>query len=431
MKLNLVAATAALALAGSFMGCSKGSAPASSSSSSSSSAKKSIRVFNIKVEIDSQLKDFAKAYEDKTGVHVEIESSGGGADNQGILKGYKASDNMPDIFVFEGPGHFAVWHNDMTSLDGEAWTKDTAAAYTDGGHVYGFPYAVEGYGLAYNADLLEKAGIDPASLTSYAGYKAAFEKLNSMKSALGIDSVVSMTAGVAAGMTWVTGTHNFGVYLSAGLSNGDEHIVNDALEGKVDRARLTDFADYVKLLFDYSDQTVLLTGNYDQQLQAFQDGKAVFLHQGNWVDPSLTSAGTNFKMAFAPHAFSKSQKIDGIQVGAPSWWAVYKDGNVEEAKKFLNEFSQSSEGRDARINKMSLISPFTSDSAKPSSPLSASVADYVSRGKTYPWEQFKMPDGFTQDTLGPIYELLAQNKITTTQFVDMVADAIATVPSLR
>lgn len=431
MKLNLVAATAALALAGSFMGCSKGSAPASSSSSSSSSAKKSIRVFNIKVEIDSQLKDFAKAYEDKTGVHVEIESSGGGADNQGILKGYKASDNMPDIFVFEGPGHFAVWHNDMTSLDGEAWTKDTAAAYTDGGHVYGFPYAVEGYGLAYNADLLEKAGIDPASLTSYAGYKAAFEKLNSMKSALGIDSVVSMTAGVAAGMTWVTGTHNFGVYLSAGLSNGDEHIVNDALEGKVDRARLTDFADYVKLLFDYSDQTVLLTGNYDQQLQAFQDGKAVFLHQGNWVDPSLTAAGTNFKMAFAPHAFSKSQKIDGIQVGAPSWWAVYKDGNVEEAKKFLNEFSQSSEGRDARINKMSLISPFTSDSAKPSSPLSASVADYVSRGKTYPWEQFKMPDGFTQDTLGPIYELLAQNKITTAQFVDMVADAIATVPSLR
>lgn len=199
MKKTVIAALSAALLALSFAGCSKGA-----------SGKKEIRVFNIKVEIDSQLKDFAKAYEAKTGVHVEIESSGGGADNQGILKGYKASDNMPDIFVFEGPGHFAVWQNDMEILDGEDWSKDTAAAYTDGGHVYGFPYAVEGYGLAYNADLLAKAGVDPASLTSYEGYKAAFEKIDSQKAALGIDSVVSLTAGVAAGMTWVTGTHNFG-----------------------------------------------------------------------------------------------------------------------------------------------------------------------------------------------------------------------------
>lgn len=421
MKKTVIAALSAAMLVLSFAGCSKGG----------SSAKKEIRVFNIKVEIDSQLKDFAKAYEAKTGTHVEIESSGGGADNQGILKGYKASDNMPDIFVFEGPGHFAVWHNDMLELDGESWAKDTAAAYKDKGHVYGFPYAVEGYGMAYNADLLAKAGVDPASLTSFEGYKAAFEKINAQKDALGIDAVVSLTAGVAAGMTWVTGTHNFGVYLSAGLPAGDTHIVDDALNGKVDAKRLADFADYVKLLMDYTNKDILLTGNYDQQLQAFTDQKAVFLHQGNWVDPSILASNASFKMAFAPHAFLKGQTVDGIQVGAPSWWAIYKNGNVDEAKKFLEAFASSDEGRDARINKMSLISPYASDTMKPTAPLSASVADYVSRGKTYPWEQFKMPDGFTQDTLGPIYELLAQGKIDTNGFAKMVTDAIATVPSLR
>ena len=120
--------------------------------------------------------------------------------------------------------------------------------------------------MAYNADLLAKAGVDPASLTSYEGYKAAFEKIDSQKAALGIDSVVSLTASVAAGMTWVTGIHNFGVYLSAGLNKGDQHVINDVLNGKVDQARLADFADYVKLLMDYSDQNILLTGNYDQQL---------------------------------------------------------------------------------------------------------------------------------------------------------------------
>ncbi len=419
MKKQVMAAAAAVVMALSLASCGKGG----------SSKKKSIRVFNIKVEIDQQLKDYAKVYEAQTGVHVDIESVGGGADNQGVLKGYKASDNMPDIFVIEGPGHFAVWKDDVIALDGEKWASDTAAAYTDGGHVYGFPYAVEGYGMAYNADLLAKAGIDPASLTNIDAYRAAFEKLNSMKKELGINAVVSMGSSIAGGLTWVTGNHNFGVYLSAGLANGDHHVIDDLLKGKVDKARLSEFADYVKLIFDYSDPTILTSGNYDQQLQAFADQKTVFLHQGNWVDPSIAQTGATFKMAFAPHAFS-SATIDGIQVGAPSWWVVYKDGNVEEAKAFLNAFALSPEGRDARINKMSCISPYSSDTLKPSTPFSASVADYVSRGKTYPWEQFKMPDGFGQDTLGPIYELLANKKITKEQFVEQVTAAVAKIPSL-
>lgn len=421
MKKVLLAA-AAIAAAGFWASCSKSGGE--EASDKQAAAPKSIRVYNIKVEIDGQLKEFAAGYEARTGTKVEIESSGGGADNQGVLKGYKASDNMPDIFVFEGPGHYAVWKDDMEPLDSEPWVKDTQAAYRSDGHVWGFPYAVEGYGLAYNADLLEKGGVDPKSLTTIDAYREAFKKLDAQKDALGITSVVSLGASVSGGMTWVTGTHNFGVYLSAGLPAGDEHIIEMALKGQVDNARLTEFAEYVKLLFDYSDKEVLLNGNYDQQMQAFTDQKAVFLHQGNWVDPSIAAAGATFKMAYAPHAFSHST-IDGVQVGAPSWWAVCKEGNVEEAKKFLQDFASSEQGRKARIEKMALISPYASDTIKPVTPLSASIADYVSRGKTYPWEQFKMPDGFTQDTLGPIYELLAQGNIDEAGFVKMVSEAIA------
>jgi raffinose/stachyose/melibiose transport system substrate-binding protein len=48
---------------------------AKDSSSSSGSNGKSIRVFQLKVEIDQPLKDYAKVYEQQTGVHVEIESA--------------------------------------------------------------------------------------------------------------------------------------------------------------------------------------------------------------------------------------------------------------------------------------------------------------------------------------------------------------------
>lgn len=388
----------------------------------------SIRVFQLKVEIDEQLKEYAKVYEQKTGVHVDIESIGGGADVQGALKGYLQADNMPDIFVFEGPGHYAVWKDYMADLTEEPWVKETASAYIgDGGKVYGFPYAVEGYGLAYNKNILDKAGIDPATLTTIEAYKAAFKKLDSMKEELGIDSVVSMGVSASGGLTWVSGSHNFGVYLSTGLKNGDTTIIDKLLAGEVDTDRLKQYAEYVKLLFDYSDQNILVTGNYDQQVQAFIDQKAAFVHQGNWIDPNLP-AEPGFEMGFAPHAFSK-EVTDGVQVGAPSWWAVYKDGNVEGAKDFLEAFALSDEGRDARINKMSLISPYSSDTLKPSTPLSANIQSWVAAGKTFDWEQFKMPDGFGQDTLGPIFELLAQGSINTDEFVQLVTDAVAGIPA--
>lgn len=242
----------------------------------------SIRIFQLKVEIDSQLKDYAKLYEEETGVHVEIESIGGGADTQGTLKGYLAADNMPDIFVFEGPGHYQVWKDYMADLSNEKWVAETASAYVgDDGKVYGFPYAVEGYGLAYNKDLLDKAGVDPTTLTTIDAYKNAFAKLNGMKDELGINSVISMGVSSSGGLTWVSGNHNFGVYLSTGLANGDTTVIDDLLAGQVDKDRLTQYAEYVKLLFDYSDPSILLTGNYDQNVQAFIDQKAVFIHQGN------------------------------------------------------------------------------------------------------------------------------------------------------
>lgn len=407
------------AIAAGLVSCSK----SAGASSGGEGGKKSIRLFNEKVEIDAELKKFAANYEERTGVKVEIETAGGGADNDGILKGYKASDNMPDIFYIRGPSTYNTWKSEMEPLDGEAWINDTSVAYKADGHVWGFPYAVEGFGMAYNADILQKAGVDPKGLTTFGAYKAAFEKIDAQKDELGLKSVVSLGTGISAGMAWVTAGHNVDVLLSAGLARGDTHVIDGILQGKIDRHRLEEYGRYVKLLFDYSDRNVLLNGNYDQQLQAFTDQKAAFLHQGNWVDPTISAAGASFPMAFAPHAFS-DKEIDGVQADAPAWWVVYKNGEVEEAKKFLLDMATSPEGRKARIENMKLISPYLSDKTGPPTPLSASLAQYVVAGKTYAWEQNKLPDGFA-DTLGPIYELLARGDIDATGFCDMMQTAIA------
>ncbi|MBR1607967.1 MAG: extracellular solute-binding protein, partial [Clostridia bacterium] len=160
-----------------------------------------------KVEIDAALQEYAKLYTEKTGVPVKVISGGGSSDYNTVLKNEMAQDRQPDIFVFEGPSGYEMWKDRIVDMAGADWTANTSMAYMDGDKVVGFPVAIEGYGLAYNKEILDKAGIDPATLTTVDAYKAAFEKLDSMKAELGLDMVVSMVAGTSQNMTWVTGLH--------------------------------------------------------------------------------------------------------------------------------------------------------------------------------------------------------------------------------
>ena len=110
-------------------------AGAAASSGGGSSDANSLRLVNGKIEVDAQLKALAKAYEEVSGVHVEIESMGGGVDIQGQLKQYYQGNNMPDIFVNGGATDFANWEGLLADMSGEKWVEDTEAEYVDGeGH---------------------------------------------------------------------------------------------------------------------------------------------------------------------------------------------------------------------------------------------------------------------------------------------------------
>nr|HPJ24105.1 carbohydrate ABC transporter substrate-binding protein [Bacillota bacterium] len=184
-------------------------------------------------------------------------------------------------------GGYNEYADYIMSLEGEAWLTDTDLEFRVDGTAYGFPVAVEGWGMGYNADILEAAGVDPADLTTQAAYQTAFDDIEAYYlSEYGANwsddyAVVSMAAG--AGMTWVTGLHNFNGYLSAGLAYDDSSVIDDLNAGIVDSTRLSAYADWVELLFNYSDETILLDGTYDTQVAKFASGHAAFIHQGNWI----------------------------------------------------------------------------------------------------------------------------------------------------
>jgi raffinose/stachyose/melibiose transport system substrate-binding protein len=383
----------------------------------------SVVIYQNKVEIGEQLMAFAALYEQETGVKVTVKTSGGDTPYAENLKAEFQSDRQPDIYVIEGMGGYNTWKTKLTPFENEEWMDLTTLEFAVDGQVYGFPVAVEAWGMAYNKDILDQAGVDPATLTSQAAYKAAFEKIDAMKGELGLKSVVAMAAG--PDMRWVTGLHNFNGYLSAGLEYGDTSVLDKLNNGEADVERLTEYADWVELLFAYADEAVLLTGNYDAQVGQFATGQAAFVHQGNWIDPWLTDNGVDFPMGFAPHA-SVYGEHNAIFIGAPSYYVLNSDSqNQEAAKAFLNFMATTEAGHNYMVNEAKMVPAFTNVTLVPDTPLSANVTEWLNKDNgAYTWLQNDMPDGFGMGTIAPLYESYAKGDLDKAAFIAQLVGKI-------
>ena len=392
-----------------------------SGSASSGDSGKSIRLVNGKIEVDSQLKKLAEMYEEETGVHVEIESMGGGIDIQGELKAYYQSDNMPDIFVCGGAADFDNWDGLLQDMSDQAWVSDTDAAYTSDEGVVGFPYTTEAVGLAYNADILSAAGIDPASITGPESMREAFETIDSKKDELGLTAVIGYYA-EPVNLYWSTGNHLFGNYLDAGLDRDDRTYIDMLSDGgKIDDARFADFADMVELFNEYADQSLLVSGTYDQQILNFASGKYAFVTQGSWIGATMTgddadayAEAGNFECGMIPYAFEEG--IDTILTNSPSWWAVYNGGNVTEAEAFL-QWMAGDEAQEVLVMEAGFISPYKSCTYVANDPFAETISEYTAAGKTSAWHWLEMTDGYAQNYTGQVFADFASGPLSKEEFI--------------
>lgn len=408
----------------------KAEANAPAAEAPAASSANSIRLINGKIEVDAQLKKLAEMYKAETGVEVVIESLGGGIDIQGTIKGYYQADNMPDIFVNGGAADFDNWDGLLVDMADQAWAADTDAAYVDETYgTIGFPYTVEAVGLAYNADLMAKAGIDPKTLNTPAAIADAFAKLDGMKDELGITAVVGYCA-EPTNLYWSTGNHMFANYLDAGLARDDRtyiDMLNDG--GKLDADRLTKFAELFDLIHKYSDPALLVSGTYDQQVQGFAAGKYVFVTQGNWIGASLTSsfkaeyeAAGSFQCGMIPYAFDESANT--ILTNSPSWWAVYDGPNAEAAKAFL-QWCSTGAAQELLVAEAGFISPFKSCTTVASDPFAADVSAWNASGASA-WHWLEMTDGLSQNYTGQIFADFAAGNLDVAGFVNAMQQVCAT-----
>lgn len=379
----------------------------------------SISLLNIKSEVATQMEALAKQYEAETGVKVNVISVQSGVDAQATLKGYYLSDQMPDIIACESSG-FSNWEGLLVDMSDQDWASRTDAAYIDPNYgTIGFPYTTEAIGLAYNADILSKAGVDPASITGPAAMKKAFETIDSQKDKLGLKAVIGYSA-EPENLGWSAGNHITGAYYDSGLSRSDTTYI-DLMKngGGIDDARFSHFADMIGLFNQYSDPDLLVSGTYDDQVAGFASGKYAFITQGSWIGATLSASDDyakagSFQVGMVPYAFEDGMAT--ILTSAPNWWAVPKEGQVEAALAFLQWCSEDS-GQKILVEQAGFASPFVDCKFVASDPFAPVIADYISSGKTSSWHWMEMAEGLGQNGFSFVYQKYAKGDLDAAGFL--------------
>ncbi|SFH54533.1 raffinose/stachyose/melibiose transport system substrate-binding protein [Pseudobutyrivibrio sp. OR37] len=421
MKKKLLSTLLVGAMAASLVACGQPNTDQANTNTADGTATtegSSVRLLNGKPEIDAQLQDLAKLYNEETGNTLVVETIGGDTNAADELKKMYQADNMPDIFVIEA-NQADTWDGMLADLSGSAWTDKTEFELeNDKMGTIGFPYTVEATALGYNADVLEAAGIDPSTLTSPAAYKEAFETLDSKKDELGIKAVLGWCA-EPANLGWSSGTHVFGQYLDAGLKADDTtyiDLLNDG--GQIDKDRMKHFAEFIGMMNEYSDPELLVDGTYDAQVAGFTAGDYAFITQGNWCVTSPDDV--DFECGFAPYAFEDG--IDTIIAGPPSYWVAYNDGNVDGAKEFFDWCSGDS-AQNILVNDAGLVSPFDDCQYEAVNPFYKSMKSYIDAGKFSGWHTMLKKDGL-QNVTCQVFADYAQGKLDADSFVSTIESVI-------
>ena len=408
-----------LALVMSFMCITSGCGQSKEVEADATESASSISLLNIKSEVSSQIEALAKAYEAESGVKVNVITVQSGVDAQATLKGYYLSDQMPDIIACESSG-FGNWEGLLVDMSDQEWASRTDAEYIDPTYgTLGFPYTTEAIGLAYNADILSKAGVDPASITGPDAMKKAFQTIDSQKDKLGLKAVIGYCA-EPENLGWSAGNHITGAYIDSGLSRTDTTYIDMMKNGGgIDDTRFSHFAEMIGLFNEYSDPDLLVNGTYDEQVAGFASGKYAFVTQGSWIGATLAGSDDyakagSFQVGMAPYAFEDGMST--ILTNAPNWWAVSKEGQVDAALAFLQWCSEDN-GQKILVEQAGFASPFVDCKYVASDPFAPVISSYISEGKTSNWHWMEMAEGLGQNGFSYVYQKYAKGDLDAAGFL--------------
>jgi len=372
-----------------------------------SSTKVKITFMSTKGEINPQLEEVFKNFsKDYPNITVELIPVGAGQSPFEKLSTMYASGNAPTIAMID-PNDVGKFKDNFLDLSNEKWTKDALKGVLDDvtfeGKVYAFPFALEGYGLIYNKQLIEKAvgKFDPNTIRTRFSLERLFKNLEAKK----------VTPVVISPLDWSLGAHFITIAYAAQSRDYQavKKFIADLRAGKVDLVNnkvFNDLLDTFDMLRKYNYlKNSPLAGTYEQGAQLLAQDKVAFWFMGNWAWPLIEEVNPkNRDYGFVPVPIDNDPNnfFNRSIVAMPSKRLCIDTKNnskeqQEAAKTLLNWFVYNENGQKNWVYGLNIIAPFSNVKITPNDPLAKSIVEYAKAGRT-----FKIPSAILPSDHWPI-----------------------------
>ncbi|ELK49084.1 ABC transporter substrate-binding protein [Halobacillus sp. ACCC02827] len=396
-------ATAVLASTVALAGCSFGSGDGDSESSGNSGDAVTVDVFQFKVEFKDQFEELVSMYEEENpDVDINVKTVGGGNDYGASLKTSFSSGEEPDIFNVGGPTDVDQYEKYLADLSdteaAKAALDGTLSGVSRNDQVLGLPFNQEGYGLLYNKQVFEDAGIKAEDIKTLDDLEEAVKTLDSKKGDLGIDAPFAFPAKEK----WVMGNHLANAYLADEFN----HDVMEAYEADTVEFQMGDqMKRFTDIQNEYSIQPTLSL-DYSQQVEEnFSLGKVAMIQQGNWVYNTIESMDPEFAENNVGLLPIPVEGYEGsIPVGVPNYWVVNKESDdevVQASKDFLDWMYTSDAGKKFVTEEFKFIPAYEGyEDQNIADPISQEIYNYANEGNTLGWVFLGAPTSWTENALG-------------------------------
>lgn len=268
---------------------------------------------------------------------IEVDLQFPGSEYENILKVKMAANDLPDVFDTHG---WAIvrYGNYLADLRDEAWTAqmtDTVRnVVTDAdGKVYVLVLAEAKDGITYNADVLEKYGIEPPRTIDE--LIAAAEKIRT-------ESNGEITPFYFSGIDdWMVGQF-FDYFANSLLISPKENEAENLLNHTFDWNKWTPLAE--KFLEIYEKGLMnkdVLTARYSDLPMLFAQGKTVFALFGPSLADEVYKVDPNVKIGYMPVPAWYPDDEPNFSGGERYTMGAWKDSpNLAEAKALIAFFAK-------------------------------------------------------------------------------------------
>ena len=379
---------------------------------------------NFKPESAKVYGEIAKAYEKEKGVKVKVVTASSGAYEQ-TLKSEIAKDFGPTIFQINGPVGYTAWKDYCLDLKNTTLYNiltDKALAERDGDGVFAVPYVVEGYGIIYNGEIMEKYFSLPTKKTnisstseinSFEKLKAVAEDMTAHKKELGIEGAFAATS-LISGEDWRSHTHLANIPIHYEFKDSENAPLTVLQTAEI----AFKHADNYKKLFDLflnnstTEKGLLGTKSVADSMAEFALGKAAMVQNGSWSYSQIAEVKGNTvkadKIGFLPlYMDFEGEENQGICIGTENYLAINKKATPEQQKAsldFLTWLFTEENGKRFVSEELGFLTPFTTFSAEaaPADPLSKEVVRFMN-DKTkdnVPWTFTSFPGEIFKKAFG-------------------------------